>query len=224
MKVHTSPQAGSTEDADLQKTIEMSLREYDPSTGSNLGASSTEFPPLPAPKRSLSQLEISAELDSALKTPVKGIKRQSISLDEDQAPSKKSRESDVRRPLTAIEEEEDLQRALELSRLANTTPVTPVFKQDPDSEAASWAYQAAAVQGHPEWQYRLHGVVRHLGSSPVAGHYIANVYRFDAGGWWRYDDSQVDQTDLERVIGGNGRRDGYIFTYVHQPQWDLWTT
>ena len=38
----------------------------------------------------------------------------------------------VRRPLTAIEEEEDLQRALELSRLANTTPVTPVFKQNPD--------------------------------------------------------------------------------------------
>ena len=49
----------------------------------------------------------------------------------------------IRRPLTAIEEEEDLQRALELSRLANTTPVTPVFEQDPDSEAASWAYQAA---------------------------------------------------------------------------------
>ena len=45
----------------------------------------------------------------------------------------------VRRPLTAIEEEEDLQRALELSRLANSTPVTPVFKQNPDSGA----YQAA---------------------------------------------------------------------------------
>ena len=42
------------------------------------------------------QLEISAELDSSLKTPVKGIKRQSISLDEDEAPSKRSRESDVR--------------------------------------------------------------------------------------------------------------------------------
>ena len=27
----------------------------------------------------------------------------------------------------------------------------------------------------------------------------------------------------ERVMGGNGRREGYIFTYVHQPQWDLWT-
>ena len=44
-----------------------------------------------------------------------------------------------RRPLTAIEEEEDLQRALELSRLANSTPVTPVFKQIP----GSGAYQAA---------------------------------------------------------------------------------
>ena len=26
----------------------------------------------------------------------------------------------------------------------------------------------------------------------------------------------------EQVVGGNGRREGYIFTYVHQPQWDLW--
>ena len=49
----------------------------------------------------------------------------------------------IRRPLTAIEEEEDLQRALELSRLANSTPVTPVFKHNPDSEVASGAYQAA---------------------------------------------------------------------------------
>ena len=45
----------------------------------------------------------------------------------------------IRRPLTVIEEEEDLQRALELSRLANSTPVTPVFKQYP----SSGAYQAA---------------------------------------------------------------------------------
>ena len=45
----------------------------------------------------------------------------------------------IRRPLTAIEEEEDLQRAIELSRLANSIPVTPVFKQNPDSGA----YQAA---------------------------------------------------------------------------------
>ena len=45
----------------------------------------------------------------------------------------------IRRPLTVIEEEEDLQRALELSRLANSTPFTPVFKQNPDSGA----YQAA---------------------------------------------------------------------------------
>ena len=49
----------------------------------------------------------------------------------------------IRRPLTAIEEEEDLQRALELSRLANSTPVTPVFKQNLDSEVAAEAYQAA---------------------------------------------------------------------------------
>ena len=50
----------------------------------------------------------------------------------------------IRRPLTAIEEEEDLQRAIELSRLANSTPVTPVFKQNPDSGA----YQVAVSFAH----------------------------------------------------------------------------
>ena len=86
------------------------------------------------------------------------------------------------------------------------------------------------VAGPSKYHYRLHSVVRHLGSSPLAGHYIADVFRFrlvksrqsrsfswggvlvkyfesrfrrsfwhiidrfDAGGWWRYDDSEVTQT------------------------------
>ena len=73
----------------------------------------------------------------------------------------------------------------------------------------------------------------------ICRYYSLNIDRFDAGGWWRYDDSQVNQTrwvwmkenilspfsfaSEERVLGGSGRREGYIFTYVHQPQWDVWT-
>ena len=34
------------------------------------------------------------------------------------------------------------------------------------------------VAGPPKYHYRLHSVVRHLGSSPLAGHYIADVFRF----------------------------------------------
>jgi len=131
---------------------------------------------------------------------------------------KKSRDTDVRRPLTVLEEEEDLRRALELS-LESSTPSTPAHKLTP----AHGSKPEVVVAGPPKWQYRLHSVVKHLGSSPSAGHYIADVFRFDAGGWWRYDDSQVDQTSEERVLRGSGRREGYIFTYVHQPQWDVWT-
>jgi len=133
-------------------------------------------------------------------------------------PGKRSKESDVRRPLTKVEEEEDFRRALELS-LASSTPSTSISEPAPTPAKN----MAAVVIGPPKYCYRLHSVVRHLGSSPLAGHYIADVFRFDTGGWWRYDDSQVTQTSEERVMGGNGRREGYIFTYVHQPQWDLWT-
>jgi len=205
-----SETAATSYEKDLQETIRLSIQETASPAQRGLATPLKAFPVLP-------QRRLSTAFESPDKTPAKAPKRQGEREDGSGA-GKKCRESDVRRPLTVVEEEEDLRRALELS-LASSTPSTPAHKLTP----APGSNAEAAVAGPPKWQYRLHSVVKHLGSSPTAGHYIADVFRFDAGGWWRYDDSQVNQISEERVLGGSGRREGYIFTYVHQPQWDLWT-
>ena len=110
----------------------------------------------------------------------------------------------IRRPLTRVEEEEDLRRAIEMSR----------------SEVVT--VKEAEVAGPTERHYRLASVVTHRGGGAASGHYVADVRRFGPGGWWRYDDSAVTATSLARVVGGAGRANGYIFMYVHKPQWEEW--
>merc|ERR1712058_109630 len=74
--------------------------------------------------------------------------------------------------------------------------------------------------GPPEHSYKLSSVVSHFGASTSAGHYVADVFRFDAGGWYRYDDTVVTQTDQVSVRTGSNRANGYIFMYMHQPLWE----
>ena len=121
----------------------------------------------------------------------------------------------IRRPLTRVEEEEDLRRALEMSRSAG-----PLLEEVEEEEVV--AVEEAEVAGPPERHYRLASVVTHRGGGAASGHYVADVRRFGPGGWWRYDDSAVTATSLARVVGGAGRANGYIFMYVHKPQWEEW--
>ena len=120
----------------------------------------------------------------------------------------------IRRPLTRVEEEEDLRKALEMSRSAG-----PLLEE---VEEEVVAVEEAEVAGPPERHYRLASVVTHRGGGAASGHYVADVRRFGPGGWRRYDDSAVTATSLARVVGGAGRANGYIFMYVHKPQWEEW--
>jgi len=45
-------------------------------------------------------------------------------------------------------------------------------------------------------------------------------YRFDAGGWFRYDDTVVTETNINSVRSGSNKANGYIFMYVHKSLWD----
>merc|ERR1712096_195973 len=58
------------------------------------------------------------------------------------------------------------------------------------------------VPGLPEHSYHLHSVVSHYGASATSGHYVADVFRFDGGGWYRYDDTRVTKTDSRAVRTG----------------------
>jgi len=142
-------------------------------------------------------------------------------------------ESRLQRPATKEEEDADLQRALELS----TREAEKTLVEDTSSNQFQWAMEdnennnseeancsttpfPGPVPGLPEHSYHLHSVVSHYGASATSGHYVADVFRFDGGGWYRYDDTRVTKTDSRAVRTGTNTANGYIFTYLYQPLWE----
>jgi len=145
----------------------------------------------------------------------------------------KSWKSSFHRPVTKAEEEADMLRALELSTqdmgcssdqedMTDDTRITVEDTGNPtDKEVANDNSSVLEIEpGPPEHSYKLSSVVSHFGASTSAGHYVADVFRFDAGGWFRYDDTVVTQTDQTAVRTGSNRANGYIFMYMHQPLWE----
>ena len=55
--------------------------------------------------------------------------------------------------------------------------------------------------------------------SATAGHYVADIFRYDLGAWLRYDDQEVTRTSLEVVTSGSNTYNAYILTYCHSPLW-----
>ena len=62
-------------------------------------------------------------------------------------------------------------------------------------------------------------MVSHHGTTATSGHYVADVFRHDIGGWLRYDDQAVSPTNLQAVTSGSNSYNGYIVTYLHKPLW-----
>lgn len=141
----------------------------------------------------------------------------------------KSWKNSFHRPETKAEEEADMLRALELSTqdMGCSSDQEDVRDNSNNTveESVMNTEESNAVQdidpGFPEHNYKLSSVVSHFGASASAGHYVADVFRFDVGGWFRYDDTVVTQTDQLSVRTGSNRSNGYIFMYVHQPLWEL---
>lgn len=125
----------------------------------------------------------------------------------------------IRRPLTQMEENEDLRLALELS-IREDQANNSLSSSDIKEDASSVVEPPLVLTGPQEHRYRLHSVVSHYGASSSSGHYVADVFRFDAGQWFRYDDMSVIETSEEKVRGERSQQNGYIFMYIHQPLWD----
>ena len=93
-------------------------------------------------------------------------------------------------------------------------------KQDNKDNNEDHQYQAGEGEGGlEEHSYQLQSVVSHHGNKATSGHYVADVFRHDVGGWIRYDDQSVSTTNLQAVISGSNSFNGYIVTYLHKPLW-----
>ncbi|XP_063234834.1 uncharacterized protein LOC134537871 isoform X2 [Bacillus rossius redtenbacheri] len=65
-----------------------------------------------------------------------------------------------------------------------------------------------------EYSYRLMGTVIHHGSSLHSGHYVADVYSWQQGAWYHYNDSSVSPITEQEVLGWDRQRNSYILVYL----------
>lgn len=138
---------------------------------------------------------------------------------------KASSSSSLPRPTTKEQEEEDLRRALELSTqesgfVDNAVDQMEVDDNENNNNMMVEQDMPTPTPGLPEHTYQLQSVVSHHGNSASFGHYVADVFRFDGGGWHRYDDTRVIRTDARTVMTGPNSSNGYILTYLYQPLWE----
>lgn len=62
-------------------------------------------------------------------------------------------------------------------------------------------------------KYRLYGVVKHFGHSPISGHYTAARYVPKLKKWVNFDDHCVTTTSFEEATNFNGQGTPYILFY-----------
>jgi len=126
----------------------------------------------------------------------------------------------ISRPTTKEQEEADFKKALELSSLeTGFSDSQSLHLDDMENNNNCMDEASMLMTGIAEHCYQLQSIVSHYGSSANAGHYVADVFRSEGGGWFRYDDTRVTKTDSMTVRTGPNSSNGYIFTYLYQPLW-----
>jgi ubiquitin carboxyl-terminal hydrolase 26/29/37 len=61
--------------------------------------------------------------------------------------------------------------------------------------------------------YRLVGIVNHLGKSADSGHYISDVMELVSKQWFSYNDSRVEAIS-EQILFEDRQKTGYIFFFL----------
>ena len=154
--------------------------------------------------------------------------------DEEDFRTPRARPSSVRQeaeePLSPEEEERNFQKALVMSKQQYEEEVflsRPTVNKNNNNNDIFSSPAHTSMESQPgggdrrseEHSYQLQSVVSHHGTTATSGHYVADVFRHDVGGWIRYDDQSVSTTNLQAVISGSNSFNGYIVTYLHKPLW-----
>lgn len=63
--------------------------------------------------------------------------------------------------------------------------------------------------------YRLIGIVNHLGESSTSGHYISDIYDIKKNEWSSFDDENVSIISEKKIITDR-TKSGYIFFYINK--------
>merc|ERR1719188_1850569 len=122
-----------------------------------------------------------------------------------------------------FEEEENIRRAIELSKLEFESPSLEFVSQKSPLTINNNILNSNATNNphglgdDPKFNYRVCSIVSRHGSTAASGHYVADVLRLDpelGGRWFRFDDDCVTETSLEKVLSGDNCYNGYIITYV----------
>ena len=65
-------------------------------------------------------------------------------------------------------------------------------------------------------KYKLKSVIKHIGSSPRAGHYITEVFNYEKNKWFSHNDSNVSEIDENVALNGDkAQEEAYMLFFIH---------
>ncbi|XP_048869693.1 ubiquitin carboxyl-terminal hydrolase 37-like isoform X2 [Brienomyrus brachyistius] len=67
----------------------------------------------------------------------------------------------------------------------------------------------------PRHRYQLVGILSHLGSSTISGHYISDTFTMEEKGWLAFSDHIVTRSDEEQVLRKR-KSSAYMLFYTQQ--------
>lgn len=133
--------------------------------------------------------------------------------------------------MSEYEEDNDLERALELSleQTDEQSQVEEAIKRSLEDDAINAellnlpesvfeehpVLSTSEEKDLPSHQYKLASIVRHIGSTTFSGHYISDVADLKTAQWTRFNDLTAEKVS-EFNVRYRKESDGYIYFYLHK--------
>eukprot|EP00794_Sanderia_malayensis_P017729 gene17729-19501_t len=150
---------------------------------------------------------------------------ESVKLVERDVSLRKDSDSKQSRVLIVDSDEDQLSKALEISlqefnqfsasKDANSQRKRKLEENRSDNVKKSRPATLQNTDVSPPKNYKLIGIISHIGNSLESGHYISDVFDFKEQIWKSYNDSAVKKVTEYEVRYGR-KKSAYIFFYIHE--------